>query len=82
MLTMWSKHRCFTLAENISEIVILQRDSREVSRYGDSRSGVEITLLGVELHTKLNRAFKATGQHKGRGTDDCNGWGFSFRELQ
>ena len=54
---MQSKRRRFTLAEDIGEIMILWRNSKEISRYRDSRSGMEVTLLQLELHTKLNGAF-------------------------
>ena len=77
---MWSKCRHFTLAENIGEIMILWGNSREVSGHRGSRSRVEVTLLGVELHTELNGAFKVTGQHTSGGTDNHNWWGFLFRE--
>ena len=68
MLTMWSKRVSFTLAEDISEVVVVQRNSGEIRIVGSGRSGVEITLLRADLQAELDEALKTTGQCKSRGT--------------
>ena len=70
---MRSKPRGFALAKDISEIMILRRDSREIDCFGSGRSGAEITLLGAELEAELFGTFQATGQSESSGTDERDG---------
>ena len=81
VLMMWSSHVSFALAEDISKVMVVQRNSGQICWFWNGGSRVEITLLRMEWHAILHRAFEVTSQCESWCTDKGNARSFVVREI-